>query len=989
LTGAPLRGARRVNRRGDTARGLAATVVMLVAALGIPAGLLFAFGNPLPASAAASVLHGIISSEFIVDVVVCVVWIAWAQFTACLVSELVAGLRGSGLPRRIPLAGAQQDLARRLVTAVLLLATAAHGLHSAPGPGGVSERPGVGIVNPIDHAIAGVGAQTLGKATAAAAQAGGAAARGSATETGTASGREHAVPAGQSRAAATKEYVVMPPQGRHHDSLWDIAHRYLGSGARYKEIYELNKGRLQPDGQRLTLENLIRPGWTLILPADAHGDGLIEVSTGAASSSMQTLPPPPTRAQTTASPSGGQAAAHHGPAVPTGSAAQPAPGLPAAQPAPGLPATQPVAVSGQLDQPGATAASRDGTNAHVVGAPAGPAASALPSGTEARAPERSPNVPWDIVGAELLAAGVLEALIAMRRRRKGGRRVGSAVPGPDAAAAGAEVAVRLGADAGSADFVDHALRALAAGLAEQDRAVPEIFAARLTPERLELMLAVPQQKAPLPFVADDDGAVWSVGRDASLPAVDGVTAPLPGLVSIGGDGTGRVFVDLEAAGGPICVHGDPDVARSVVAAAAVELVTNRWSDDMRVTLVGFGGALAPIDPGRLRCAATLDDALDDITDRLSDATQAMSHAGVESVLTGRVKGSGAYPPEFVVLAAPPNPDALATLRSWARTNGRSPIGVLIAGDVDTARWRFDVGADGILEAGVLGLRVGAQQLSPGSYAAIARLIQSEAAAIRASEAPAPPAVVPQPDLPVAQRTAVHPVLPRPVDPAATKVLVRIFGEPAVDCAELPPGTPLAIEIVTFVALHGEVSPRALAGAVWPYGVTQAERDAAIGRAAEWLGTAPDGDPRLRLSDGGRLTLSPDVALDWHLFIELSRRDDDASVLDGLGYARGPLAEPRAPRRYAWLARDAVSEELPAYTVDIAHGVAADYLDRGEYDGAAAATKAGLRVDPRSRELWDQLVAAVRGRDGAGAAAVVEAARDSALRGDEERELLSA
>src|ERR1700710_786931 len=70
----------------------------------------------------------------------------------------------------------------------------------------------------------------------------------------------------------------MPPQGRHHDSLWDISERYLGSGIRYREVFELNQGRLQPDGSKLTLESLIRPGWTLVLPADARGAGLIEIT---------------------------------------------------------------------------------------------------------------------------------------------------------------------------------------------------------------------------------------------------------------------------------------------------------------------------------------------------------------------------------------------------------------------------------------------------------------------------------------------------------------------------------------------------------------------------------------------------------------------------------------------------------------------------------------------------------------------------------------
>lgn len=50
------------------------------------------------------------------------------------------------------------------------------------------------------------------------------------------------------------------------ETLWEIAEKRLGSGHRYKEIYKLNKGRLQPDGARLVDPRVIERGWRLILP---------------------------------------------------------------------------------------------------------------------------------------------------------------------------------------------------------------------------------------------------------------------------------------------------------------------------------------------------------------------------------------------------------------------------------------------------------------------------------------------------------------------------------------------------------------------------------------------------------------------------------------------------------------------------------------------------------------------------------------------------
>ncbi len=970
LPSAPLQGARRGRRRGDALRGLAAGLLMAAIVIGAPVALLLVIGNPLPDLSGADLFSGRQSSEFVIKVIACVAWLAWAQVAACLLVELVAGVRGTGMPWRVPFAmGAQQDFARRLVTAVLLLATASHGLQSAAAPlaagrpaasadqlgGTVRYGPGTGghqagtVAPRADHDHRPAAGDQAGV------DAGVPSARSSTPRTG--------VP--------TKTYIVMPPQGRHHDSLWDIADRYLGSGIRYKEIYQLNKGRLQPDGERLTLESLIYPGWTLVLPSDAHGDGLIELDAA-----------------------GPLAGSGHG---------TPAPGLPGGSGSTGQ-AGVPQGPAGPIGLPAPTSISAPAPGA--VGGQAGPA------------PERSPSIPWDLVGAELLAAGLLEVLVGLRRRRSRARFAGGPIAAPDSDAAGAEVAIRIGADPASAAFLDGALRLLARGLAEAERPVPEIYAARVSADRLELLLAVPEDTAPAPFTVEGGGGRWALPRDVAPPPAGGVPALLPGLVSIGGDGRGRVFVDLEAAGGAICVEGDQNAARSVVAAAAVELVTNRWSDDMHVTLVGFGSALAPLHPERLRCVDTLGEVLESVTDRLSDAQQALAAAGVGSVLTGRVRGvRGVGTPEFLVLASPPYRAELAELEAWARSGHGAPLGILIAGSVDSAQWRFRVGEDGVLETGPLGLRVGAQQLSPRSYASLARLLHAEHVAtaeaerLRSALAPvatgaaAGPAaglgaglgVGPAAGLGVGpaagpvgagpygttlaglQAESITPTVPRPVDPDAPHgVLVRIFGEPGVDGGDtLAPGTPLAVEMLSYLALTGRVSARNLAAAVWPYGVTEAERDASLGRVTEWLGADAAGRPRLGHVDG-MLTLSPDVRLDWHLFVARAERGEDADLLRALELARGPLAEPHLPRRYTWLATHPVAHELPAYVVDVAHRLAQRYLARREYDGAAAAARAGLRVEPLSELLWDDLVTAVRNRDGDTAAEVAAAEKAAAL-----------
>ena len=54
---------------------------------------------------------------------------------------------------------------------------------------------------------------------------------------------------------------------RRGDSLWKLARIHLGSGARWQEIYDLNRGRPQADGRSLSNPNVIHIGWVLELPA--------------------------------------------------------------------------------------------------------------------------------------------------------------------------------------------------------------------------------------------------------------------------------------------------------------------------------------------------------------------------------------------------------------------------------------------------------------------------------------------------------------------------------------------------------------------------------------------------------------------------------------------------------------------------------------------------------------------------------------------------
>lgn len=81
--------------------------------------------------------------------------------------------------------------------------------------------------------------------------------------------------------AQTTVHVVRPG-----DTLWAIAGRYYGHGALYPRLVEANLGRVMPTGERFVRGDVIRPGWTLMVPAptacfeEVEGDVVYTVAPG-------------------------------------------------------------------------------------------------------------------------------------------------------------------------------------------------------------------------------------------------------------------------------------------------------------------------------------------------------------------------------------------------------------------------------------------------------------------------------------------------------------------------------------------------------------------------------------------------------------------------------------------------------------------------------------------------------------------------------------
>jgi hypothetical protein len=874
---------------GDVLAGVGAIILLVALTVGVPIALITVVGLPLPHTVPKlSALTSQLDITAILRILSVIVWLAWIQLVWCVLVEIKAAASHAAASPKVPLAGATQSLAHRLVTAALLLFTAAAALtpavisHGPPRPAhSVSAQ-----VTPLQVTPA-IPVTPAGLTAAQAPHS------------------HHHAP------NSDKMYTVNPPVGRFHESLWEIAHNHLGDGRRYREIFELNKDRVQPDGSKLTIASLIRPGWQLLMPKDAHGPG-IEAITPKLAGELGLAGHPSQRGVGTEDP-----------------------GLPVGQ-----------------------APSESVRDHGIWASPATPA-------------QQAPGWPYELSAASLLAAGVLAALGRKRREQLWRRAFGRRIAGPDPDAALAEKALRLGADDPAVRMLDTGLRYLCRQLGAAGRTPPTVFAAHLGQENLDLWVAPPDPNPPRPWQAADGGQVWRLpfaamaGLDAAdtsgAPGGPATMAPYPGLVSLGTNDSGRVLVDLEVAHGLIAVRGPRQVVQAALSALAVELVTNRWSDHMRVTLIGFGDGLAEISPERVQVARTLDEILPDLEKRAAEVRGAMASAGIDSVLTGRSLGpfpatdAAIWAPNYLIMGMPPTQAQAERLLALARSRYRMGFGYVIAGDIRGATWSWDLSAEGRLRADALGFDLEAQLLPPEQYAAVVKLFRGAAAG-----ADVPLAALSQAGAAPAEHLAADAVLP---------VEIGLLGHLEVQASGPlePDRLALATELVVYLAAHPDgVHTNVLTGAVWPRGVSNEVRDAALSRVHAWLGTDEQGQPNLVTDESGRLRLGPGARVDWQVFRALFARASQAAAASeeaaeagylerALTLVRGQFLDGRDPARYAWLATDEIEYEVTAAVADAAHRLSALRLAAGDPDGAMEAARAGLRLAFNDEILWRDLL----------------------------------
>ncbi|MGW0502849.1 S8 family serine peptidase [Micromonospora sp. NPDC003241] len=299
--------------------------------------------------------------------------------------------------------------------------------------------------------------------------------------------------------------VTASHQGRP-ETLWTIAARFLGDAERAGEILELNTGRRQPDGGRLTDPGRLNAGWHLVLPWDAIGTGLRH----------GVLTTAPTTAPTTAR-------------------SAPAPAVPAAR-------TLPPVAPGTVRTAGSPAAARSGCRPRVVAEP--PAASTW--GQRLMAPHEV----WRITSGSGVRVAVVDSGVAAGRPELGDRlgRGADIVSGNgsgdvDCVGTGTALAGIVAADDGAdGRRVGVAPKAVIVPVRLVDRGVPASPPASVTAVQVavatgaKVILLGPAVDATDPTVRSAIDEAIGHGVLVVVPAPTGGTpvAPADGLLRVGG-----------------------------------------------------------------------------------------------------------------------------------------------------------------------------------------------------------------------------------------------------------------------------------------------------------------------------------------------------------------------------------------------------------------------------------------------------------------------
>lgn len=954
---------RRVERSlGDVGRGLGAVAALFAFLFGVPAALIALAPEYLPAQVPSwSRLRDLVLSPddgtLLFAVIGAVAWLAWAAFTASVLVEVVAGLRRVRTPR-LPFVGSMQSVAARLVaTAGVLLAVSwTSGAHAQAAP-----------------VVAAVVADT-------------------APSPAVTSGPSAAVDVASATPAATLPVVIV----QRGDTLWGIAERHLGSGARYTEIRDLNLGRLQPDGRTLTAADWILPGWTMLLPADAMGveptpdSAPISASSDGLGGERVVVQPGDTLWAIAAQHLGdGEqyteiAKLNRGrpqldgsaltapdlirvgwilelPADGAGAAAQPVPRQDAAPDAAPLPAAavapdEAVAPAGLTPSPSTSSLTESPTPGASSEAPstAGAAAELARDTADDEDYWAIVTDPWFLGFTALGAAGIVGEIARRRHLQQRARRLGETIPLPDrgSPAESAERTLRSAGTPLSIASITMTLANVGCRCFEAGQELPRVGIVLLDEHRLTLQLVEDAPDAVAPFRARD-ARTWTAAIEdvaAEEPIDDPEQCnPYPVLVTLGQTDDATLIVNLEAAG-TLAVAGESHTADEALRALVIEAATSELSGQLCVsvdeTLTDLAGVF---EPHRLKITA-------DVGCRAEvtvDVRRCLSAQGLDDTLQAR--GDRQAPDTWLPVTYVENAAAESASEPWSGTT-------LIVRAEAPGAWTIRIDLSGTAHLKPWDIDFMPQRLADEQLETLKSLL-------RTSLPPAPGSVPVRTGSIEDEIETLHTIHPvesaRDLDPP--RVVIKVLGP--IEIEGLPETgsnlSPRMRELLVYLALHGPATGAELDDILWDgTRIKHGTRNALVYRTRLRVGEAvlpfADSEGRYRLGDG--------VSSDWsklQRFLAEGLADAAESHIDQLAKALS-LVRSRPFRgigggEFPWA--DADIQLMTSIITDTAHVLTNLLHEQGRSREALEVAHRGLQFDPFSPALQQDAAAAAEPTSG--------------------------
>lgn len=981
-------------------RGLAALLALLTGLVGIPWSLVALAGNPLPAQVSwRGVTEALLRPDdgsILIAVIAIAGWLAWLVWAISVLTELVSLVSGFRIRIAIPGLAGPQRLAAGLLLAVTALISAPVGaVHADPPP---VVQTATALLTEKAAVSPEIGTTPLVHPD-------------SVTPV-----RQGIVTRSES-GMASHVHVV-----KFGDDLWSLAEHYYGQGREWRKIAAANPRQLSGGPDRL------QPGWKLAIPARAThlpsheqsvmvrpGDSLSSIARevyghearwttifdanrfqiddpdNIAVGTRLVVPPDAATIASRSEEAGHRSTATNQPDTGTRVKDQSGESNPGS--------VDPTAQDEEESGSKATARPRVPPDRQAATAtvpnlgPAEPTATGIPVTTSRPAASDLPAPPRadvvmpaaDIalgVGSVggLLAAGVIAALSLRRRTQLQLRPVGRRIQHASAPAQMVETALGYRQQPLTLETLDLATRAIAAHCHRHSVPLPALITAAVSPDRIELTMAVAVGYAPVGFRVV--GPTWILEQEdasylLSVPGVSEAARPYPALVSLGQDAQGRqLLVDVERLGLLSLAAESAADGVAFLAAMAVELSFSLWADEMFLTLLGSSVELPEV-LGKHN--VTRYDDLDVVLDRLEQRAQVQRRNQSVGVLgQNRVDPDLAEPwaPDIVLISQPLTADQERRLLSVVTGEPRVTVAAVVAGRLPDAPWCLELRRALDTEDGrtatllPIGLDLAPQMLEAQAKQGVIELVT-----VTSSEAttPAPwwdhgdgppsehpphnvphfgkrfggwgPADTRQGDVkalsptqagvlspahgqlggqPAGGSNAVHDqTIGREL--AQHSPILRLLGP--VDLAsprgEVPPRAGRqCLEYCAWLLEHPGTTALAMASALV---IAEGTRRSNMSRLRTWLGVDPDGQPYLPDAYSGRILLHPSVSSDWQRLQILTAAGVNKTSTSGLHAAlelvRGaPLAD-AAPGQWHW------AEELRTDMVSVIRDIGVEVSSR--------------------------------------------------------------